>query len=412
MHDKALARSTWVWAILATAACTPDTPESPFVSMSTIETPASDGSGEPFLSADGSSVYMSWLEEADSGAHDLRFASLRDGAWDEPRTVERSHDFFVNWADFPSVTPTPDGTLWAHWLERGEMGGYDYGVRVVRSADGGHSWSEPWTPHEDDTPTEHGFVAVLPMGDGIGVTWLDGRQYVDGPDGTLATREMTLRFRTVGTSGLPGPEMLIDPRVCDCCQTDAAMTDAGPVVVYRDRTADEIRDIYVTRLVDGAWTEGAAVHHDGWEIGGCPVNGPAVAARGSQVAVAWFTAAEDAARVKIAFSRDAGANFQPAVVVDDGNPIGRVDVLYVGQDRALVSWLEQTGDESAALRVREIRVDGTMTRSGTVTESSAARASGFPRMARTPSGEVVLAWTDVTGEHARIRMSMLQLEGT
>jgi hypothetical protein len=344
------------------------------------------------------------------GAHDLRMATLRDGAWDEPRTVQRSEGFFVNWADFPSVTPTPDGVLWAHWLQRGAMGGYDYGIRVVRSSDDGHTWSDPWTPHEDGTPTEHGFVSVLPMANGVGLTWLDGRQYVDGPDGKPATREMTLRFRTVEADGRAGPETLVDPRVCDCCQTDAAMTDAGPVVVYRDRTEDEIRDIYVTRQVGGQWTDGVPVHHDGWEIGGCPVNGPAVAASGGEVAVAWFTAAGDVPRVRVAFSFDAGATFSPAVEVDDGNPIGRVDVLYPGPGRVLVSWLEQTGDETAALRVREVRADGSMSGSGTVSESSAARASGFPRMAPTPDGGVVLAWTDVSGEHARIRMAKLHLE--
>ncbi|MEX2467817.1 MAG: sialidase family protein [Gemmatimonadota bacterium] len=380
------------------------------MSMQAMETPAGAGSGEPFLSTDGSRLYMSWLEEAPAGAHDLRVASLGEGEWDEPRTVERSEAFFVNWADFPSVTPTSDGLLWAHWLERGATGGYDYGVRVVRSSDDGRTWSDPWTPHEDGTPTEHGFVAVLPMDDGIGLTWLDGRRYVDAPDGTPATREMTLRFRMLGAGGMPGPETLVDPRVCDCCQTDAAMSDAGPVVVYRDRTEAEIRDIYVTRRLEGEWTEGVPVHDDGWEIGGCPVNGPAVAARGRQVAVAWFTAPGDVPRVKVAFSSDAGASFGAPVVVDDGNPIGRVDVLYTGEGRALVSWLEQTGDESAELRVREVRADGAASASGTVAASSAARASGFPRMARTAEGGVVLAWTDVSGERSLIRMSRLELE--
>ena len=410
MKDRLPAPPIWVWALLVVTACTPDTPESPFVSMEVVETPAGAGSGEPFLSVSGSDVYMSWLEEVAGGEHDLRFAMLRGGSWGEARTVQRSDGFFVNWADFPSVTPSPDGLLWAPWPQRGAMGGSDYGVRIARSSDGGATWSEPWTPHEDDTPTEHGFVSVLPLGDGVGVTWLDGRQYVEGPNGAPATSEMTLRFRAVAADGMPGPETLVDARVCDCCQTDAAMSDAGPVVVYRDRTAEEIRDIYVTRQVDGVWTEGTPVHRDGWEIGGCPVNGPAVTARGSQVSVAWFTGAGDEPRVKVAFSADDGATFGPAVVVDDGNPIGRVDILHTGDGQVLVSWLEQTGDESASLRVREVRADGSMSGSGTVSESSAARASGFPRMARSGEGEVVLAWTDVSDQASRVRMAKIQLE--
>lgn len=405
---KTPARSLWVVALFVTVSCAPDTPESPLMSMEPVAVPAGAGSGEPFLSSDGERVHMSWLEEMADGSHELRVASLGGDGWSDATTVRRSDNFFVNWADFPSVTPTADGTLWAHWLERGEMGGYDYGIRVVRSDDDGVTWSEPWTPHEDGTPTEHGFVSVWPSAEGIALAWLDGRQYVDGPHGE-ATREMTLRYREVNAHGEAGPETLVDPRVCDCCQTDAAMTSDGSVVVYRDRSEGEIRDIYIARRVGGSWTEGVPVHEDGWEIGGCPVNGPAIAARGRNVAVAWFTGANDVPRTKVALSSDGGATFGAPVVVDDGNPIGRVDILYLDDGRALVSWLEQTGAEAAAIRVRTVDAAGVAGPSGTVSENSAARASGFPRMASVTDGDVVLAWTDATGELPSVRMTRLHL---
>jgi hypothetical protein len=380
--------------------------------MQPLEAPAGPGSGEPFLSVADGGVVLSWLEESGDDAHDLRFATLRDGTWSEALTVERSDRFFVNWADFPSVTPAEDGTLWAHWLERGPTGGYDYGIRVVHSADGGHSWSEPWKPHEDDTPTEHGFVSVLPFDGGVGLTWLDGRETVGGTDGTSAAHGMTLRFRMAGAPDGPGPETLLDGRVCDCCQTDAALTSEGPVVVYRDRTDDEIRDIYVTRRVADGWTEGVPVHHDGWEIGGCPVNGPAVAARGRSVGVVWFTGAQDVARAKVAFSDDGGSTFGAPQVVDDGNPIGRVDILFLDEERALVSWLEQTGTEQAAVRVREVRPGAEPGPAVTVVESSSARASGFPRMALDADGTVVVAWTDVSGDRSQVRVARLEWTGS
>src|SRR5690606_40682603 len=63
--------------------------------------------------------------------------------------------------------------------------------------------------------------------------------------------------------------------------------------LYRDRTVDEIRDIHVARLEDGAWRTLPAVHADNWKIAGCPVNGPAIAATGNDAVVAWFSAAND-----------------------------------------------------------------------------------------------------------------------
>lgn len=379
------------------------------VDQEVIESPAGPDSGEPFLSRDGGSVYLSWLEATDDGRHELRFARFDGQAWGSVGTIAASDRFFVNWADFPSLTAGPDGTLWAHWLERGAHGGYDYAVRIVRSRDAGETWSDPVTLHEDDSPTEHGFVSTVASEEGVGFVWLDGREYVAGEDGAEASQEMTLRYRFVGADGTLETERLVDGRVCDCCQTSTAMTDAGPVTVYRDRSEEEVRDIYVTRLREGTWTEGVAVHDDGWTIGGCPVNGPAVAARGMDVAVAWFTGAGDVPRVKVAFSGDGGATFGEPTVVDDGDPVGRVDLLMRDDGSALVTWLERTGGENAEIRLRRVDAAGASTGSVTLVASSSGRASGFPRLVSRESGELLLAWTDIAGDAPRVRVARLTL---
>ncbi len=321
--------------------------------------------------------------------------------------IARSDSFFVNSADFPSVNVGDDGTLWAHWLERGEQGGYDYGVRVVRSADAGANWSEPWIPHDDRSPTEHGFVSSMPTLDGMGFVWLDGRKFTEGSDGSTATDEMALWYRAVSVDGTPGPETQLDARVCDCCQTDAAITSSGPVVVYRDRDTAEIRDIYITRFKDGAWTEGVPVHDDGWEVNGCPVNGPAVAALGDRVAVAWFTGAGGVAHVYVAFSDDGGARFGEPVLVDEGNPGGGVDLLMLEDRSVLVSWRERGSGDAEEIRLRNLTADGRVTGSLILPETTAANASGFPRMAKSPDGSVLLAWTDVQGEAPRVRVTRI-----
>lgn len=387
-------------ALFSTMACGPsdagEAPDSTTLASppTPVESPALDGSGEPHLSAGQDGLVLSWLEPGEGDAYDLRVARWEGGGWSEPSTVVSSEKHFVNWADFPSVVSV-DGTLWAHWLERGEQGGYDYGVRVTRSSDGGATWSPSWTPHTDGTPTEHGFVSTFahPEG-GVGFVWLDGRKFAEGPDGEAATEEMTLRTRRVEADGTAGSESVIDERICDCCQTDAAMTSAGPIVVYRDRDAEEIRDIYASRFVEGSWTTGAPVYPDGWRIAACPVNGPAVTAEGDRVAVAWFTAARDTAAVKVAFSRDAGATFDPAVRVDEGRPAGRVDVVGLPDGSAMVSWIERVRDGGAEIRVRRVHPDGTLLAASRVSAASSERAGGFPQMVL-HDGRLHFAWTDV-----------------
>jgi len=182
-------------------------------------------------------------------------------------------------------------------------------------------------------------------------------------------------------------------RVCECRKTSAAMNADGPVVVYRDRSeaAKEMRDISIVRLKGGKWSAPRPVFDDNWELNGCPVNGPAVAAAGRRVAVAWFTAANSASRVKLAFSNNAGESFGEPIVVDDGNPAGRVDVLLLDDGSALVCWLEKL-PSGGEVRVRRIRPDGRRDEAITISPSGTARSNGFPQMARV-GDSLVFAWT-------------------
>ncbi len=369
--------------------------------IDSLSSPAGPGSAEPNLAvaADGK-VYMTWLEPADSG-HALRFAVLDGNRWTAPKTIRAGRDFFANWADFPSIQVFDRGRIAVHWLQRNGRGTYAYGVRIAQSQDGGNTWSAPLTPHRDSSQTEHGFVAMWREGNKLGATWLDGRKF--SKEGHDASNEMMLMSTEIGPDGALGPEVRLDERTCDCCQNAAALTAAGPVIAYRNRSTEEIRDIYVTRRVSGKWTPGVAVHDDNWKINACPVNGPALAAAGNRVAIAWFSAANDAPRVNVAFSDNAGARFSPPIRVDGGQPAGRVDITLLPDGAALVTWIERTGGEAAEVRARRVRPDGRVGAPITIATSSAARAGGFPRMALAGSS-VVFAWT-VPGRPSAIRLA-------
>ena len=382
--------------------CAVDAPDP--AAPSEIATPAAPGSGQPYLQTAGDGVWMSWTEPTPEG-HRVA-VSYFDGAWSSPNTIAEGDGFFVNWADFPSIRTFGD-RLYAHWLWRGGQGTYDYGVRVAWSDDRGATWSEPWTPHEDGTPTEHGFVSFFGDEDGVWAAWLDGRAMVE-EGGTMSLRAR--RLPSAGESGAaaPGPETVVDGMTCECCQTDAAVVDGVPVVVYRDRAEGEIRDIHVSRLDESGWVPGGAVHDDGWVFGGCPVNGPSMAARGADVAVAWFAAPDNRSQVKVAFSHDGAATFGPPVRLDAGRPIGRTDVVLLDDGSALVTWLE-AGDGAAAIVSRRVGPAGSLGPTVTLAATDAARASGFPRVARLGADRLMLAWTDPEGD-GRLRVSIFGLE--
>lgn len=353
----------------------------------------------PNLARDGDTVLLTWLEPVrpgqapGSGPYRLRFSRLGAAGWSATRTIVEGDDLFANWADFPSVTAAREGWLLAHWAARSGPDTYAYDVALARSDDGGATWTRRGTANDDGTQTEHGFVAMVPEGDAVRAFWLDGRA-MKGESG-----EMSVRTARVG--GAPGRGEILDARVCECCQTDAAVTSKGPIVVYRDRSGEEVRDIAIVRRVAGRWMKPAPVHADGWKIEGCPVNGPAVAAAGDRLAVAWYTAADERPRVRVAFSRDAGASFDPPVDVDAGSPLGRVDVLLDARG-ALVLWVASDG-KNAAVRLRRVTTDGRLGEPLTVSPTTTARSSGFPRI-ETRGDELVIVWVEVeSAETTRLR---------
>lgn len=381
-----------------------------------VEAPAAAGASLPRLSTDPEgNAWLSWVEPAGTG-HALRYARLEAGGWGPAATAAAGDDWFLNWADFPSVVHLGSGLMAAHWLQKVDGGPYAYHVRMSVSADAGRHWSEPVLPHGDHSATEHGFVSLFPLGPGVGAAWLDGRH--TGPDGHdhggAARQEqaghgsgaMTLRVGGVAIDGTALPDVELDDMTCDCCPTAAARVPDGVVLLYRNRTPDEIRDIYSVRLGPDGWSAPAPVARDGWHMPACPVNGPAVAAHGRHLAAAWFTATGGVPQVRAAFSADGGRSWGSPVEVAAGDTLGRVAVVMDGPDSAVVSWLGHT-ERQAEIRYRRLHRSGHSGRVLTLAATSEARSSGFPQLA-VAGDRLLFAWS-VVGEPGAIHTALVPL---
>ena len=388
-------------ALAATlAACGPAAPAPNIdrpIQIEPLDSPAAPASAQPQLTASPRGIVLSWLENEGTDTR-LRFAERTPAGWSSARTAASGGDFFANYADIPSVRRTTNGELVAHWLRRNSPQTSGYDIEIARSTDDGRTWSAPFSPHHDGTKTQHGFVSFFeqPGADPFGVVWLDGRLTTPStnPDDD-AVGEMTLRVARFDAAWQQRAEQPIDLRVCDCCPTAAAATSDGGVVAFRDRSADEIRDIYVARYAGGAWSEPVAVHHDGWKIDGCPVNGPAVAAIGRYVAVAWFSAPQDEGHAFVAFSTDNGRTFGAPIRVDETGALGRVDVAMAPDGSVVVSWIE-LADRKASFKVRRIAREGASSPSTTVADVTGNRNTAYPRIAL-HDRELAFAWTSTDG---------------
>ncbi len=369
-------------------------------SIHSIPSPSKPNSAEPFLFTDkDSTVYLSWIEKSEEKSI-LKLSSLDNNQWAEPMIVASGNSWFVNWADYPMIA-TNGKQFMAHFLDKSGESTYAYDVKLTISNDNGKNWIEPIVLHDDKKQAEHGFVTLLPYGDNFFVTWLDGRNTamegmvgMEGHGGHHGA--MSLRAAIIDSKGNKINEWELDNKTCDCCQTTAAITTNGPIVIYRDRSDEEIRDMSIVRLVDNKWTEPKSIHNDNWKIAGCPVNGPRVAAEGNYLATAWFSAASDTAHVNVIFSTDGGATFGNVIRIHEGGAIGRVDIVIIDDKSAMVSWMEGT-------RIKAIKVysDGRKEPSITIATSSESRSSGFPQMTKS-GNKLIFAWTDDNEKNIKV----------
>ena len=381
------------------------------LSLTEVSTPADTATQTPNLFSNGQQLYFSWTGKLANGNHALYYTQLENNAWSAPQIIAQGKDWFVNWADFPAMAVTETGWKAAHWLAKSDLGTYDYNVNIATTNAGQENWQAPFIPHTNTLPAEYGFVSMLPFKEEVMAVWLDGR-FTKAGENAPNGGAMTLRTGTFDQNGHFSSEVLLDERVCDCCQTDLINTPKGTLTVYRNRTENEIRDIYFSFKTDSAWTKPQAVYNDNWQISGCPVNGPAAAASANNVAVAWFAAPEGTASIKVAFYQEAQQAFEEPILISQANaetkestPLGRVDIVMKDNESVWVSWVETVGNKTA-IKLAEVNKQAGKIWEKTLVETSSARSSGFPVMEKL-NDQVWLVWTDT--ELNKVRSAYLPI---
>ena len=392
-----------VLATLIVASCSRPDPETWTLDVQRLQSPAGSNSSEPQLSVSDGGLLLSWVERAGQSTT-LKFAERTGSGWTQPVTAAAGPNWFLSYADVPSVMRKQDGTLVAQWLLTTEAKFEGYDLLLSYSQDEGKTWAQPFRPHHDGTMFQHGFASLFDLPDnGLGVIWLDGRNS-EFKDDDPTSGTMTLRYAAFDAQWKQTIDTEIDHNVCECCQTAAAITPEGPLVAYRNRTDNEIRDIATSRLQNGKWTPESIVHNDNWEIYACPVNGPALAVRGQNAAIAWFTVKNDLGQAYAAFSNDAGRTWGTPIRLDEGGSLGRVDIELLDDGSAVASWVEFR-KEASEFRVRLITPDGVRSAPVTIAPVSSGRGTGFPRMA-VHDDELVFAWSNAPDD---ARPEVLQL---
>ena len=349
-----------------------------------VPNPAVAGSIQPnwAVAADGSAL-LSWVEPDERRRSILRYAVRKGSAWSETRTIATGRPFWRHPAEVPGMVSLSDGTLLAHWVEKGKESTDEETIYVSSSADG-IKWTTPVIAHHDHSPVQHGLVSIAASGPKeASLFWLQALKGEDGPVSLMRT--------VVGADGKEIKEEELDKDTCSCCPTSVVNTAKGLLVAYRDHTPKDIRDISVLRLESGKWSTSKILYADKWEVNACPVNAASAAAKDNRVAIAWYTEADDKPRVQVVFSSDAGTTFTKPVKVNTGDTLGYASTALNSDGGAFVSWIEE-GAKSASSMVRLVSAAGVPGPALKIAEGPRT-SLGYPKIVRAGS-DTWVAWGD------------------
>jgi len=349
-----------------------------------------NSNAQPNLVSSNGSLTLSWISSKEENKASLNYSRYMEGRWIKPQVIASGSDWFINWADFPAHAINQDLIITSH-LKKSASGKYTYDVVLNLQKLSGEKIKEDFLLNTDGVKAEHGFVSIIANNKkGFFITWLDGRNTIEKKlDGDH--KPMTIRFAEITDKGDVIKESELDASTCDCCQTSIAITNDGPIVVYRDRGEKEVRDIYSVKNINGTWEEPNVVHDDGWIINGCPVNGPKVAVNSKDLAIAWFTVFNDNPLVNVSFSKNNGNSFGAPVKVNDHDAIGRVDVSFLNDKEVIVSYME-VDDIGTYLRIKKVSFDGKISEPITISKIDGGRNTGVPQLEIIDS-EIFIVWT-------------------
>ena len=349
------------------------------------------GSLSPYLTTSQTgTTSLNWLEPTQTGFA-IKF-KLYDGSWGKERTIAKGDNWFINWADFPSLLHIGEDNFVAHWLVKSSADRYAYDVYVAHSKNNGDDWSQPQLINKDKTPTEHGFVSLYEDNNSVGLIYLDGRKMINTMSEDPNDTGMSLRSVNINDQQIITSSNLIDGLVCECCQTDIAIGSDGPIGIYRNRSENEIRDIYITRKIDNKWTEGNPIHNDNWVIAGCPVNGPSIYAKDDDVTIGWFTGANNQPMIKIKKSNDSGKTFTNPISIGKDEAIGHINLTMDENLNTWIVWQKKISDGAAALMLSMLEHNTNRLYELTVDASGNIPRYSVPQIT-IHKNKVIMAWT-------------------
>jgi hypothetical protein len=263
-------------------------------------------SGELCIVALDAQQKLTVQTSADEGRH-----------WSAPRVLDTGADkIAADGENRPKLAFGPQGWVVISYTEP-LYKPYTGRIRMLRSEDGGRSFSAPFTVHQDPQIITHRFESIAFDAKGtLHTLWIDKRDLElqiqaaapvaeASANGKRAKPKVDYRgaaiYRNESSDGGKsfGPDLKLADHSCECCRIALANAPDGSLVaLWRHVFAPNERD-HAFAPVKAGGPEPVRATLDHWAIDACPHHGPglAPAAAGGYHAV-WFGIRADDARVR------------------------------------------------------------------------------------------------------------------
>jgi hypothetical protein len=289
--------------------------------------------------------------------------------WSEQRLLDIGKDTpMANGEAHPGVAfaPASHGNWVVVTYNQALAKPYTGEVRMLRSTDGGKTFSAPFTVHRDRQIITHSFESAgFDAGGVLHTIWIDKRDKVLRGDKAASYAGAAIYRNESRDGGLTfGPDIKVVDHGCECCRIALTRTPDGRLTaMWRQVFEPNIRDHAIAVLGEQG-TSMVRATFDGWKLDACPHHGPGLAAAqsGGYHAV-WF--GERAGRSAVRYGRLAAdgspqgevrelpdPRAEHADIITSGTQVAMVWRSYDGAKTHLKAWVSD--DEGARFAVRDL----------------------------------------------------------
>jgi hypothetical protein len=328
----------------------------------------------------------------------------------------------------PKIAYAPDGQLFAAYTVGKVVPGGRFplsALRLIKSADGGKTWTPPVTVTDGAVFGSHSFHALHVAANGtVYVSWLGAPEQPVASKNSKATMSATPMVmasmpaghdmhsasaswiaRSTDGGATWQPRVRVDMgEACPCCRTGLATAKDGTLyMAWRHVFPGNVRDVVVARSSDqgATWSDPVRVNADDWQFDACPHAGPAIAVDSAgALHVTWWTGKEGNAGVFYTRSTDGAKTFSAPLALGAAqySRPAHGQIALASKNRVVGAWDDGT-KQIPQVVVRVSRNGGTTF--GTATPLSAAgRSATFP-VVGVAGDSIAVAWSEESAEAAK-----------